>query len=133
VSWSDRYIGVAWRAGGRHDDGGSGLDCWGLLRAVYAAELQLKLPSFDGVDALDGGAVAQRMAGHMAPWREVAQPKPFDGVLLRKGRDLCHVGVMVRPNLFLHVDEGAPAHLAAINGNEWRRRIAGYYRHAGVQ
>jgi cell wall-associated NlpC family hydrolase len=138
MSWSDVYIGIPWRAGGRHDDGhaggnSAGLDCWGLLRRIYAEQLQLRLPSFDGTDALDGAAIAATMQGNMSAWREVAVPQPFDGVLLRKGRDLCHVGVVVRGRQFLHVDSDCAAQIERLDSPLWRRRFIGFYRHAAQQ
>jgi probable lipoprotein NlpC len=129
VSWSDAYIGIPWRAGGRAGDGIAGLDCWGLLRQVYAIECGIELPGWGDVDALDGAAVAATIAGDIDFWRKVDAPREFDGVLLRKGRDLCHVGIVVRPGLMLHVDEGMPACLERLDSPAWRRRLAGYYRY----
>lgn len=128
MSWSDTYIGIPWRAGGRHEDGKPGLDCWGLLRRIYADQLSVVLPSFDGVDALNGPAIAREMQAGMEAWRKVDAPQPFDGVLLRKGRDLCHVGVVVKPGWFIHVDEGITAQLARPDAPLWRARST-FYRH----
>lgn len=129
MSWSDGYVGIPWRAGGRHDDGGTGLDCWGLLRRVYAERLEIELQSFAATDALDGVAIAAQMESNIDGWRSVARPRPFDGVLLRKGRSLCHVGVLVQGALFLHVDENLPACIERLDAPVWRRRFMGFYRY----
>lgn len=130
-NWSDKYLGVAWRDGGRHDDGRPGLDCWGLLRAVYAAERGVSLPSWSGIEAVDGAAVSQAMLDGIGDWAATRTPVAFDGVLLRKGRAACHVGVMVDAGRFLHVDEDLPACVEALFAPIWKRRVVGIYRYRG--
>lgn len=129
MAWSDKYIGIPWHAGGRHELMGGGLDCWGLLRMVYAKELDIPLESFTGANSFNGQQVAAMMAGNMLDWVRVNKPRPFDGVLLRKSGWACHVGVMVDGTRFLHVDQDVDACLERIGGPLWQERVAGFYRH----
>lgn len=137
MAWSDKYIGQPWRDGGRHDAPGleGGVDCWGLLRWVYAAELNVLLPSWREAYATadDGALAAGLIDAHRQDWSLVAEQRPFDAVLMRKGPHACHVGIVASSwsggCAFLHVDSDSPAALARSDDPRWRRRIIAYYRY----
>lgn len=118
----DRYLGVPFRAGGR--DPATGLDCWGLVRAVMADcwGLVLPDPATDSRDeaALEGAVAATRPLVETRPVDRGAEV-PGDLVLLRGlgGRPV-HVGVVVRRGWVLHAD---PA-LGAVCEPLWQGRQA---------
>jgi len=140
MSWSDRYIGIPWRDGGRHDDGIAGLDCWGLLRAVYADRLRIDLPSWRETyaTAADGALLAGVIGDRKEDWTELplSSARPLDAVLLRKGPHHCHVGIVVAGHAgafsFLHVDCDQPAAVARSDDRRWQRRLVGIYRNKGI-
>ena len=43
LHWSAAYVGLPWAEKGRDR---AGLDCWGLVRLVYANALLIELPSY---------------------------------------------------------------------------------------
>lgn len=124
-------VGIPWVNRGR--DPAVGLDCWGLLRHVYATKLGILLPSFadeyeDATDRAETVAVMNRCAG--ADWVRVDIPKVGDGVRLRVDGDPSHVAVYVGRGLILHAQAGTDSVIEELFGLRWNKRIAGIYRHA---
>lgn len=88
----EKYLGVPWRSGGRSLD--SGVDCWGLLRCVYAAEYGILLaehPVPDGTIATAEPLVESELLS--TRWTLTENPLPGDVVALGKGAKLSHVGI----------------------------------------
>lgn len=109
--WSTKYIGIPWRAGGRHAP--TGLDCWGLVRYFYSTEYGINLPEHPA------------LAGHLADapelaateldgthWLSVPKPQEGDGIALGRTESFSHVGVFVDldglPGV-LHTKKGCPS------------------------
>ncbi len=130
-TWPEAYVGLPYADKGRDRDG---VDCWGLVRLVYAELLGLELPSHaDGyVSAEELADVTRAIRGHMRPWAPVARARTLDVVLLRLVGQPAHVGVIAGRGLMMHVHAGIDVALERIDTLLWRRRIVGYYRHHQV-
>jgi cell wall-associated NlpC family hydrolase len=135
--WVADYVGIPYRTLGR-DRGGpaglAGLDCWGLVRLVYADRLGVDLPAyngrgFSGRDSVPGVAALVADARH-ASWREVPEGEamPSDLVLLRVHGQPVHVGVLVAPRLMLHSLAGHDSAVERLDSLMWSRRVIGYGR-----
>lgn len=131
----DGYVGLPFLEGGRDR---RGIDCWGLLRMVYAERLGIDLPSFSGAYTLaDRQATADLMAGHMGQWREVpaGSEQPYDGVLMAARRNPSHIGIVIGNGRMLHVELGNRPTWSMIdeyNSSHLRRRLLGFYRHISL-
>ncbi len=132
--WTRHYVGLPYADHGRSRDG---VDCWGLVRLVYAEQFDLILPDHGpdyGSAARIFDVAAAIEANAIPPWREIkGWPEIGDIVLLRHGRFPIHVGVYVgqrdtRPHM-LHVEEGLSACIEPLDGVVWGHRIMGFYRH----
>jgi len=143
--WVARWIGLPFRLLGRGPDA---YDCWGLVCAIYVDQVGIALPSFDdryaGLPA-DWGVRRAVMAGLLAgpgrdDWRPLGQDEAIgalDGVLMRRGADLCHVGLVVGVDhrgraTILHTEEGAESHLAEADGPALAHHIDSYWRHRAL-
>lgn len=108
-----------------------GLDCWGLLRLVYAERLGIVLPAYEGApddaECAETGALIVREAKTW--WGRVRDPAPFDAVLFRVGVWPAHVGVVVGPGRMLHIARDDAAKIESWDGPLWCRRLVGFYRH----
>jgi cell wall-associated NlpC family hydrolase len=126
----DAYVGIPYADRGRTR---AGCDCYGLLRLVLGELGRVDLPSFAGdyVTSADRVALASLIAGEIAPWQPVAlgEEQPFDGVLLRVGRSLSHIGLVVTPGRMLHVSEGGASCIESYRAPPWSLRLAGLYRY----
>ncbi len=133
-AFPDSYVGIAFAVGGRDRNG---IDCWGLLRLVYAEQLAIELPDWGALydSATDRAGLAGLIDARMQGWREVKmrdQVKSFDGVLRNLGGVASHIGIMVDARFVLHAEEGAaPSGVSVIeriDSLKWCMRIAGFYR-----
>lgn len=125
--WWARYIGVEF------GEGPGQLTCWGLVRAVYRAELGIDLPSYGEISASDLARVARAMAGAKDDgWAAPAGlPQMFDVCLMRAPRGLAavvHVGVMIDPIRVLHVEAATAACIVPVSHYSISGRIVGYRR-----
>lgn len=133
--WVAPYIGLPWQTMGRDRDG---LDCWGLVRLVLAERFDIDVPAY-----AEGGWRSQRKAddlraletfirGHMRDdWRSVGWVgrREGDGVLFNvRGRPL-HIGLIVSPDWFLHIQAGHDAAVERFDSIAWRDRVHGAFRH----
>lgn len=126
--WSASYIGIPYKARGRTRDG---LDCWGLLRLVYADRLGITLPAYtdapDAAERAETGALITREAASW--WTRVQDPVPMDAVLFRVAGWPTHVGVVVAPGRMLHVARDDAAKVESWQVPLWSRRLHGFYRY----
>lgn len=126
----DPFVGVPFVEGGRED---TGCDCWGLVRLVYKACLEVDLPSLrDGyADHADQAAIAGLIDGHMGPWRPIApgDERPFDAILIAFGGHPTHIAMVTRPGRMLHARAGAASSIENYRTFIYSNRIAGFFRH----
>lgn len=133
MHWSADYIGLPFADRGRSRDG---VDCWGLLRLVYAEVLGLDLPSYtEGYASVaERAEIAALLTGERrtALWTEVpaAAADPFDVLLFTHMGKPLHVGLVVRRGLMLHVTEGQDSRLEPYGDGWWRPRLLAAHRHA---
>lgn len=100
----NKYIGVPYLPGGR--DPARGLDCYGLVRAVYR-ELGRELPDWQG-DSEDLRAVTNSLL-HAVDAEEYAvpveRPENYDFVLVKRRALPWHIGVYLQGSV-LHAERG---------------------------
>lgn len=128
------YVGLPYRDQGRDR---AGVDCYGLLRLVYAEMAGLVLPSYSDeyVTTEDGEALQALIAGRLEPWREVASGavRPLDALLMRYGREESHIGVVVRRGLVLHTGLHVGAsRIESYTSMKLRRRVSRFLRHEAL-
>lgn len=113
--------------------GRDGCDCWGWVRLLIECERGLIVPALaDGYEtATDKDDIARLIASEAPRWQKVDTDEAlrFDVVALRIGRKACHVGLVVAPGQFSHLERNRPgATIERLDGPRWRNRIAGVYR-----
>jgi cell wall-associated NlpC family hydrolase len=134
VSWASDYVGLRFLDGGRDR---AGVDCWGLVRLVYAERLELQLPDFADIKATDLRRVARAIIGGMDSngWLPVIRgtEQEFDVVVMRGhagGVGIpAHVGVVAPYDAVLHVEKGIDAVAPRLTSHTVKDRIVGVYRH----
>lgn len=130
MSWSDTYIGLPYADRGRSREG---LDCWGLVRLVYADLYAIDLPDYSEayVSAIEGAEIAEIIAAEegMPSWQPIDKPARADLLVFRQGRYRCHVGLFVASGLMLHVADGHCSRIEPYTAGQWLPRLTGIYRH----
>lgn len=116
VSGAMSFIGVPYRRGGNSAE--TGLDCSGLVRAVYNQTLGFVLPR---------RAEEQAAATEKIDQKEL---KPGDLVFFNTmRRAFSHVGVYIGDGKFVHAPRtGASVRVEDMNGSYWQRRFNGARR-----
>jgi cell wall-associated NlpC family hydrolase len=131
VNWWGRYVGLPFEDGGR---GPETVDCWGLLRLVYAEQRGIDLPSYGEISAHDLLSLARKM-GEVKDydcWQPVTDPQEFDAVIMRPsdGRNsIIHVGTMIDAKRMLHVEQASAAVIVPIRHYSVTGRISGFRRY----
>jgi cell wall-associated NlpC family hydrolase len=100
--------------------------CWELVRAIYATECQVFLPSY----ATEAGQLTDVIAQHKVDWLPVTagDEQRLDAVLFRIAGEAMHIGVVVEPGSFIHVRKGRTAMVESYRAPGWRHRLEGFYR-----
>lgn len=125
--WSNKYIGIPYKARGRDD---RGVDCWGLVRLVYAEQYNISLPSLAGsYDPDDQERIGELMDLYREGWEETGTPEPGDIVLFRIMGEPTHLGVVVENNRFIHSILHKNVAVENLTSLSWSKRIIGYYRY----
>lgn len=127
-----RLVGIPYLLGGR--DVPRGLDCWGLVVAIYRDAFGVPLQRWDGIDTSspDGALTATyTITRASADWIEVenGRERPGDVVLLRRFGLPMHVAVVLGPGRMIHSDAPGGVTLARYDGATWAHRIVCFYRH----
>jgi len=130
MNWVDEYVGIPFQDRGRTRQG---LDCWGLFRLIQEEVFNIKQPSYDGAygSVREKEVVNALVEAWPDPWVEVplGQERPGDGVLMYRLGEY-HVGVVVGPGRFIHV-EHAGAVVEQYTALKHRRHLLGFYRYVG--
>lgn len=123
-----KYLGIPYRHMGRDR---SGLDCLGLAHLFYQ-EFGIDIPDGDGKPYSDRWVKEdpeRYLRGVLAVGKE-ASPydlRPLDFVYFRMGRYICHGGVMLDRQHFIHSLNRRGVHISPLN-LIWRRRLVGARR-----
>lgn len=124
------FVGIPYVDKGRDY---SGADCWGLKWIVYRDVLGIELPSYSEsyVTGADRVAMARLITGELDEWIEVSagDERPFDGVLMREGAFLRHIGVVTTPGRLLHVQPGMTSCIERYRAGLLANRVVGFYRY----
>jgi cell wall-associated NlpC family hydrolase len=118
ATWSDKYIGIPYES----------LNCYELVRTVYAEECGIDIPAPDqDLTAYSSVELARPIVE--STWSEVpyAERTAFDVVLFR-GLELAHCGVLIDRHQMLHTRETTGAVIENIGDRFWRPRLKGVYR-----
>lgn len=130
-SWPSKYVGVPFFDGGRTRE--NGWDCFGLVRAVYAAELGVALPAYvvEYEDTRDVGGIQRVFDREAEQWREVPleERKPFDVLWFSILSQPTHVGVYLGGERMLHCMNGRGTCIEKVDGLRWKNRIKSAHRH----
>jgi cell wall-associated NlpC family hydrolase len=143
MSWAESYLAIPFAERGQSR---TGCDCWGLVRLILAEQRGVDLPAYAeiGDHAVRAKVRAIReAAGGGAGWREIAAgaEDEFDAVLMRgiigkpgrRVRAPLHIGVVTRPGMLIHIEQGVGVSLADYRRHPaLRSRVLGFYRYAGA-
>lgn len=131
IGWESKYTIAPFRDHGRDL---SGLDCWGLVRLVYAQELNITLPNFAEISPSDLRKVARMIDGAKdgEEWLSVIPPnlKPFDVVVMSQygGIRNAHVGLITNAGKVMHIERGSNVLVLPLDHYSIRERIRCFRR-----
>lgn len=123
-----KYVGLPWK-----DEGPDHFRCWDLVRLVLRQEFGVELPAYDEeyATSTDRDEIARLLRRETAlRGREVplGQARAGDVIVLRIEGQPWHVGVVMEPPRFLHIEKGLNAVVDRWDSLRWKRRILGLYR-----
>ncbi|MEY2653818.1 MAG: hypothetical protein RLZZ524_846 [Pseudomonadota bacterium] len=128
-AWAGEYVGLPFLEKGRDRDG---LDCWGLIRLVYAERFGRALPVWaEGYASTQPCEATAAHLAHCATEFYEVQPgeeKLGDILLFRTGRHLSHVGLVIGGGWMLHITAGINSSIERYRAPRWLPRLAGVYR-----
>lgn len=124
-AWWNLYTGLPFAPKGRSREG---LDCWGLVRLVYAEQFGIALPTL-AYEAGDRASEAEASALEREGWELTDLPRSGDVALFRILGEETHVGLITEPGFFLHVRSGQDAVVERLESAKWKHRLVGIYRY----
>jgi len=130
--WYNKYIDIPYKDGGRD---ASGLDCWGLVRLVYADQFDIQLPSLSEQysTAKDHQQVSEVLAREKENWTIQNTPEVGDVIVFKMLGTETHVGVYIGENKFLHIREGVDSVVESVESRLWKNRLVGYFKYTQQQ
>jgi len=135
-AWVRQYIGIPFSDRGRARD--SGVDCWGLVRLVYAERFGVLLPSYverylSTADQHGIAGIFEKAAGDSGPWSPVSpdQVRTGDLAAFRVGLYERHVGMVVDGQRMLHCHAGVDSCLERLDAPLWRPRLSRFLSYTG--
>jgi len=125
--WSNQYIGIPYKAGGRDR---SGIDCWGLARLIYQEQYRINLPSFSTeYTENDTERKEELLAQYREGWTQVDQVKEGDLVLFRVLGSESHIGIALDSQSFIHARRRSNTCVDKFESPRWKNRIVGFFRY----
>jgi Cell wall-associated hydrolases (invasion-associated proteins) len=129
-------LAVPFVEGGR--DISIGLDCYGLCKEIYKRR---------GIDLIEYMDVALKTIVSKENYSDVEDviqtevsklfekienPEPFCLVLLRNGRFVTHIGIVLEDKIrFIHTRQGIGVSVTRLSHILWSKKIEGFYRYVG--
>jgi len=132
MDWTANYITAPFLSRGRTLNG---IDCWGLVRLIYANELGITLPSYGEISANDLRNVALNISAGKdgEEWIEVKahERHEFDICVMKfyGSSHIGHVGVVTPNKSIIHVEAGIDVCIVPPDLWTMRERVACYRRH----
>lgn len=129
------YVGRPFAEGARDLDADGGLDCWGLVRQVYARERGIVLPRFSMVATGDAESIGRAICSEQVStrWSRVNKrtPQVFDVVTMRRrGSKLeSHCGVIAPGRRLLHCERQSGVVCVMLEHPAIVSRICGIWRY----
>lgn len=100
-------------------DASKGLDCWGLVIAIYARDKNIVLPILTNYDS-------EYLA---SKFRRVDNLEEYDICTFKiKSSYINHVGIVMNKDQFLHVHEKGAVQVERLKHRYWQNRLEGCYR-----
>lgn len=132
MEWVSDIIGVPFLDRGRTPDG---WDCWGLVRWCINKERDILLPSYDNLydsASADCLNISSAIKEHSTQWEKVEKGRERigDAILIRMKNLPIHVGYILAPGTFLHVDKVHGTVKEKYTAPKWEKRVLGFYRYA---
>jgi len=133
--WSQQFVGLPWRPGGRDK---SGVDCYGLIALAYRHVARIELDPLNGLYATaeEREDIAAIVAGEAArgPWVIIPEglERELDVLLFRCAGLQSHAGVAAGRGLMLHATAGQPSGIVRYRDGKWRPRFCGAFRHRSL-
>lgn len=128
AEWAGLYIGIPFKSGGRDK---SGLDCYGLVRLVYAEQFDAILPDLRDLyqNALDTSETAPLYQKYAPLLRGDKSNCPKAGnvaVIMERGLPT-HLGIYAGGGYILHVTRHFGTILQRVTNPNLKSRVEGYY------
>lgn len=120
-----KYVGIPFKNMGRGLDG---LDCYGLVKSVYA---DIGVELFDIDEDYNAKWTLRKknyfLENYAREWEEVEKPMFLDLVAMKNFEGaMVHLGVCLGSGKFIHA---CKAGVVVCNLSVWRDRVRGFYRH----
>lgn len=132
TAWAGTYVGIPYVEGGMTREG---CNCWGLVRLVLAERVGIVMPEYGEMSARAIGAVARGILPEEAAsdWLPVVPValQELDVVLMR-GSERLHCGVLVAPSSVLHIEAATDSVIVPRDHHSIAGRIKGFYRHRSL-
>ena len=119
MHYASKYIGKPWVKGE--------YDCWGLVKDVYAQEFNIEVIETvtNPYNLRDTIELFNLKSEWYANWQKVETLQDGDAVLMRQGKNPCHVGI------WCNIDNGGVMHniekLGVVFQKEMALNISGYF------
>lgn len=129
ATWDD-YIGIPFKPDGRDR---TGTDCWGLVHLIYRERLGIGLPEHSGIYTGNSLSSLKKVAREMEEarkrWLLVEAPQEYDAVLLRTGKYVWHVGMVIDNRRMIHIMDGINSVIEPYTGLAWKNRVQEFRRY----
>lgn len=134
-AWTAQYLTIPFLEKGRTR---AGVDCYGLVRLIYAEQRHIALPSYsEGYETVqDKREILALLAGAVATvWKEipVTEAREYDSLIFRVLGQPTHFGVALDPPWFLHAIKDCSAKSGKVcldrwDSLLWKCRVGGVLR-----
>lgn len=119
-------LGVPFLDGGR--DPARGLDCWGLVRAVFS-RAGISLPDYQ-ISCVEAARISLEIDAQRPTWARVEPDSVLPALLAIRFNTVAvvnHTAVYLGGKKFIHTDSKRGVHLDRVDHPWWKRHIDGYY------